>query len=404
MNVMILGIGSLTRDFARNWPEPVLARALMRRGHQVSAVGYLQPEHASMNTQREMIDGIAVARVRPSIWPGGALARALDTLPRPDVLHIFHLRNVLVWNAVAWARKRRIPIVHSPVGPFHDAYLVDDRERPYSGAVHYERLAYDLPGLVRALLREPKPRRQLTNYLLHAPLRRVDRYIASSRHEQEILQRMGIPVARSEVIPLWIEDAPPIEPDRSVLAGLGDPIVLFIGQLTPRKGFDLLVEAIPAIAARHPAASVVFVSHNPASQAQMLQRAEALGVAGSLRFVGRVSEAQKAALMQAAACLVVPSRYEGFGLPLLEAMQAGVPLVASNIPVIDEIVTDGRDGLLVAPENPEALGYGIGRLLDDPALRVRLAAAGRATLAERFDEDDLLARVLACYTHAGARP
>ena len=91
-------------------------------------------------------DGIESLRVAPSIWPGPALARALDSVPHPDVMHIFHFRNVFIYNAVAWARRRGVPVVHSPVGPFHDAYLVEDRERPYTSRVHYDHLAYSLTG------------------------------------------------------------------------------------------------------------------------------------------------------------------------------------------------------------------------------------------------------------------
>jgi glycogen(starch) synthase len=399
-HILILGIGAVTRDFARNWPEPVLARALARRGHRVTAVGYYEPGHPAMLEQRERIDGIESLRVAPSIWPGAELGRALDSAPRPDVMHIFHFRNVFVYNAITWARRRGVPVVHSPVGPFHDAYLVEDRERPYASRIRYERLAYSLPGALRQLLRDPRPRRQATNYLLHAPLRQVDRFVASSRHELGILRRMGIPPERCEVIPLWIEDAPPLRPDESILQGIDHPIVLFIGQLTPRKGFDLLVEAMPAVVAQYPTASFVFVSHNPAARAQMEGRAAQLGVARRLRFVGRVSEEQKLALMRAARCIAIPSRYEGFGLPLLEAMQAGVPLVASNIPVIDEIVSDGADGLLVEPESPAALAAGIARLLGDAGLRAQLIAGGRAKLGRDFDEERLLARLLDCYAAA----
>jgi glycosyltransferase involved in cell wall biosynthesis len=397
---LILGLGAVTRDFARNWPEPVLARALARRGQRVTAVGYYEPGHPAMAARRETIDGVESLRLDPSIWPSSALGRALDALPRPDVMHIFHFRNVFIYNAVAWAKKRGVPIVHSPVGPLHDAYLVEDRERPYTSRVHFDRLAYSLPGLARQLLRDPRPRRQITNYLLHAPLRHVDRFVASSRHELGLLERMGFARERCEVIPLWIEDAPPLTPDESVLEGIRRPIVLFIKQLTPRSGYDVLVESMPAVVARHPTATFVVVSHNPARQAEMRARAEQLGVAGNLHFAGRVTEEQKLALMRAASCIALPSRYEGFGLPLLEAMQVGVPPVASRIPVVDEIVSDGEQGLLFERENPAALAEAIARLLGDAELRAHLIAGGRARLARDFDEDRLLERMLACYARA----
>jgi glycogen(starch) synthase len=397
MHILIIGIGSLTRDFARNWPEPVLARALQRAGHRVTAVGYLEPTHPAMTIADEEIDGITVIRVPPELRPDGTLARRLDDLPRPDIVHLFHLRNVLVWNATRWAQRRGIPIVHSPVGPYHDAYLVADRERPYESTVHVDHLAYDVWGLLRALAREPRPQRQWYNYLLHAPLRHVTRFIASSHHEQRVLHQMGFDDRRSEVIPLWIEPATPVAPDHRILSGISGPMVLFIGQLTPRKGCDRLIEAMPAITTAVPGVHIVVVSHNPAQQAHLSARAAQLGVDSQLRFVGRVSEAQKVALMAAAACLVVPSRYEGFGLPLLEAMQAGVPLVASAIPVIDEIVTDGIDGLLVDAGEPSALAAGIVRLLRDPVLRQHLIVGGQHTITTRFAEPALLAQVCAAY-------
>jgi glycogen(starch) synthase len=399
-HVLILGLGAVTRDFARNWPEPVLARALARRGHRVTAVGYYTPGHPAMTQRRELIDGIVSLRLEPSIWPSSELARALNGLPKPDIVHIFHFRNVFIYNAMAWARKHRIPVVHSPVGPFHDAYLVEDRERPYTSRVHYDRLAYTIPGLIRQFLRDPRPRRQLTNYLLHAPLRHVSRFVASSRHEQGLLANMGFYPDRCEVIPLWIEDLPGYTPDESVLEGIRGPIILFIKQLTPRTGYDTLIEALPGVVAKHPDVTLVVVSHNPAKQAEMQARATELGVANNLHFAGRVTEEQKLALLRAARCIVLPSRYEGFGLPLLEAMQAEVPVVASNIPVIDEIVSDGQDGLLVQPENPDALAYGINRLLDDEGLRQRLIHGGRIKLARDFNEEELLGRLLDCYERA----
>lgn len=399
-HILILGLGAVTRDFARNWPEPVLARALAKRGFQVTAVGYHTPDHPAMTEQREEIDGILSLRLKPSIWPSSDLAKALDSIPKPDVMHIFHFRNVFIYNAMAWARKHNIPVVHSPVGPYHDAYLVEDRERPYTSKIHYDRLAYTIPDLLRQLVRDPRPRRQITNYLLHAPLRHVDRYIASSDHELGLLAKMGFPPERNETIPLWIEDLPDYTPDTSILEGIKGRIILFIKQLTPRTGYDILIEALPHVIAKNPDATLVVVSHNPAKQAEMEARASELGVREHLHFAGRVTEEQKLALLQAAQCLVLPSRYEGFGLPLLEAMQVGVPTVASNIPVVNEIVRDGKESLLVELENPIALADGINRLLGDQSLRQQLIDNGFERLANDFNEDMLLQRLLVCYERA----
>src|SRR4029434_9483995 len=104
--------------------------------------------------------------------------------------------------------------------------------------------------------------------------------------------------------------------------------------------------------------------------------------------------------VRGAHCISLTWGYEGCGLPLLEAMQAGVPPVASNIPVVDEIVSDGQEGLLVKPEDPAALAQAITRLLSAAGLRQRLIAGGRARLARDFDESRLLPRLLACYAKA----
>ncbi|MGC8873969.1 MAG: glycosyltransferase, partial [Chloroflexia bacterium] len=147
-------------------------------------------------------------------------------------------------------------------------------------------------------------------------------------------------------------------------------------------------------------ASLVIVSHNPAGWPALAQRAEALGVARALHFLGQVSEQEKIALLRACDVYVLPSRYEGFGLPLLEAMACRAPIVASDVPVIHEIVRDGENGLLVPHRNPESLGAALLRLLGDPELRARLVAGGERALRERYDGGQLIRQVLAAYEEA----
>jgi glycosyltransferase involved in cell wall biosynthesis len=105
-----------------------------------------------------------------------------------------------------------------------------------------------------------------------------------------------------------------------------------------------------------------------------------------------------AALYGQAEVAVVPSLYEGFSLPAIEAMACGVAVVATTGGALPEVVgTDGETGLLVAPDDPGALAVGIARLLDDPALRARLGAAGRERVISRFTWQVTAAGTTACY-------
>jgi glycosyltransferase involved in cell wall biosynthesis len=115
-------------------------------------------------------------------------------------------------------------------------------------------------------------------------------------------------------------------------------------------------------------------------------------------FTGYVGEEDKVALLGGAEALAFPSRYEGFGLPLLEAMACGTPVLTSNVSALPEVA--GEAALLVDPDDPEALADGMGRLLEDAELRDRLRRAGLARAA-MFDWDRT-ARRTAEVLHRGA--
>ena len=104
-----------------------------------------------------------------------------------------------------------------------------------------------------------------------------------------------------------------------------------------------------------------------------------------MRCVSGITDAELAHRYGEAEVAVVPSLYEGFSLPAIEAMACGVPVVATTGGALPEVVgRDGETGLLVPPDDPGALAAAIGRLLDDPALRARLGAAGRQRVLHRF--------------------
>ncbi|HEY4596913.1 MAG TPA: glycosyltransferase family 4 protein [Thermoanaerobaculia bacterium] len=153
--------------------------------------------------------------------------------------------------------------------------------------------------------------------------------------------------------------------------------LLFVGRLRIRKGVEVLLEALREI----PGARLRIAGdgeHRPA-----LERAAAeLGPA--VTFLGTRDAAQVRTLLRGAAALVVPSIYEGMPLVVLEAMAAGVPVVASAVSGIPEVVVDGETGWLVPPEDPEALARALEEILADPGEARRRGEAGRRRVAERY--------------------
>jgi glycosyltransferase involved in cell wall biosynthesis len=112
---------------------------------------------------------------------------------------------------------------------------------------------------------------------------------------------------------------------------------------------------------------------------------ERLGLAGDVRCVSGISDEELVDLYAEAEVAVVPSLYEGFSLPAIEAMACGVPVVATTGGALPEVVgNDGETGLLVAPDDPEALAKGIRRVLDSPELAARLGQAGMDRVLDRF--------------------
>jgi len=299
-----------------------------------------------------------------------------------------------------------VPVVFTVVGPFHDPYLVDDRERPYLGKMYPGRLIYTLPQLVRRLgeARFRKPLGIWQNFCMHFPLRAANGVIALSRHEVAVLKRLGVPASRIVQIPLWIDvpyiDAVPFAP--SIASEYPSPHVLFLGQLKERKGYDTLARAMPLVLERCPTTTFLFAGQNPARAEHLISICRENGSAASLALLGQVCEEDKVRLMRSSDCLVYPTRYESFCLPPLEAMAADCPVVASDLHVVSEMIQDGLNGLLVEPESPRALAEAIVRVLTDAHLREHLVQGGRATLA-RYSEEPIIAEIERLYVRMRKR-
>jgi glycosyltransferase involved in cell wall biosynthesis len=171
----------------------------------------------------------------------------------------------------------------------------------------------------------------------------------------------------------------------------GATVLLAVCRLTGQKGVDVALRALPAIRERVPDASLVVLGEGP-ERGALEALARDLGVADAVYLPGRVPDVT--AWLRRADALVHPARWEGFGLALLEAMLSSLPVVATRVSAIPEIVADGETGLLVPPDDPFALADATVRAL---AGRDRLGAAGLARARERFSVERMARRTLGVY-------
>jgi len=178
--------------------------------------------------------------------------------------------------------------------------------------------------------------------------------------------------------------------------GLGEGRwLLSVARLTRHKGIDTALHALARLGARYPDLRYAVVGTGEDQEALEAEARE-LGVADRVRFLNEVPDRDLPALYNSAEIYLGVSRLlehrvEGFGISLAEASACGIPVIAGRSGGIPEAVRDGETGLLVDAERPEAVVEAVRRLLDDPALRARLGAAGRRVVETHFNWDRVAA-------------
>lgn len=192
---------------------------------------------------------------------------------------------------------------------------------------------------------------------------------------------MGVPRDRISIVPVGVD----CEVFRPSTGPRTPGLILATASAdSPLKGLVPLVEALAKVRTEHPNANITIIGQ-PRLGSPAAQTIERLGLEGAVTFSGPLEPKQIVELYDRAEMAVVPSLYEGFSLPAVEAMACGVPLVATTGGALPEVVgPDGKAALVVAPNDPSALAAAMGRMLNDAELRARLGAAGRARVLTRF--------------------
>ncbi len=215
------------------------------------------------------------------------------------------------------------------------------------------------------------------------------------RDRRLLIEELGVAPERAVVLHNAVPDPGP-PPGR---AGRAGPVrLLFLGHLSERKGTGELLEALAGEALRARAWRLDLAGAGEVERFRV--RAERLGLSDRCRFHGWIAPEAAAALLRAADILVLPSRAEGQAMALLEAMAHGLAIVATAVGANGEAVADGVEALLVPPGAVEPLEGALLRLIDDPALRLRLGAAARARFLEGFAIDRYAERLAALYARA----
>jgi len=365
----ISGVGTLVLE---------LARQLVAGGHQAVVLSRRAPAG----------DPFAVATGGPKLlFPlavGRLYLRALRGGPF-DGVHVHESDGVLVALLVRLARLLGRPSGRARlVATLQVSYV---RERRSVRAVRSGSQVVSRPTAderVFAWLRAP-----VLSLLGRLTARLADRVVAPSRATAAEL-REDYGVGGVAVIPNGI--APPPAPRDSRQAAAGAPVILFAGRLRTRKAVAVLLEAFARLRSEQPTATLV-IAGDGEQRVALEAHARRLEVSGTVRFAGSQPRDAMAEWYAGADVFCLPSLYEGFPLAILEAMAAGLPVVATAVAGIPEAVEAGVTGLLVPPEDSDALARALAELAADPERARRMGEAGR----RRVETDFAIPRVAAAY-------
>jgi glycogen(starch) synthase len=179
----------------------------------------------------------------------------------------------------------------------------------------------------------------------------------------------------------------------------GAPLVVYFGRLEWEKGVQDLVAALPRVRRAFPGTRLV-VAGQGRQAAALVEQSRRLRVRRSVDFAGHLPDRALTALLVAADVVVLPSRYEPFGIVALEAAAAGAPLVASTAGGLAELVVDGETGLSVTPGDVDGIAAAVRAVLADPAAAARRARAAKARLATEFSWRGIAEQTVEVYRSA----
>lgn len=283
-------------------------------------------------------------------------------------LDIFHAADFI---PPAWGARAMVATIHDLNFLYYPQYLTASARRYYNDQIHWA-------------------------------VSRADALIADSEATRtDLMAQLGVPAERVTVIHLAADTRFKKLSDAEVKPilehyGLRAGYFLFVGTWEPRKNLPVLLDALAQLNARDESACLVIAGRPGWLYDDIYQHIQTLHLEQHVRFIEQPPPQHLVALYNGACGHIMPSIYEGFGLPVLEAMQCGTPVIASNRSSLPEVVSSA--GLLVDPEDASALADAMQQLMHDEARRASLRKAGFAR-AQQFNWETTARQTLKVYQH-----
>ncbi len=343
-----------------------LAQTLSEKGLEMSAVtARTDLELPSVET----VNGVAIHRVPVLARQRFGhlsffLSAAVHVLRHRDQYDIIHLHG---------AYRRAIPIVAAA------------RLANLKTVVKMSMMGTDDPATTREWL---------FGGLLMKALAHADAVVAITEELAQSYLQAGLPEEHLVRIPNGVDTSRfhPVDPPTKTLLRkqlglpLDAPVVLFVGVVNRRKGVDLLLEAWPQVGSEFPDAILVLVGPLPmssgASESGIVRNVQAAAQQDRIKVLGQQPAVER--FYQAADVFVLPTRREGLPNALLEAMACRLPVVASSLPGVSQVVTNGNEGLLLTIDDSAALSSAISRVLGDVRMAQKLATAAERTIEAHY--------------------
>lgn len=321
----------------------------------------------------ERADGVEIVRVNPYV------------MRYPDFISWIEGLNMLMVERAADLKSFDLIHVHDWLTAYSGIALKHMWRRPLLATIHATEL-----GRRKVLTNDSERHIHEMEWWLTYEAWRV--ICCSEYMKREVHSSLGCPADKISVIHNGYDP----KMARANSAGLkkkGKKTVLFVGRLVYEKGPHLLVEATSLLKDKD---FRVIIIGDGAMRPYLEGLARKLNVTEKVTFLGHVDDETLLSIYEEASVLVIPSLYEPFGIVVLEAMSLGIPVIVSNTGGLDEIVTDGRDGLKFQSGSAEELAKAITRILEDEGLRAKLVENAKSRASE-FSWDTTAEQTLELY-------